>query len=487
MSPILTFALILLATIPVGVAVIWILFKKSIIFNIVLVVYLISIIMAILGFISGNAGLQTLYWSLPVAIIFLLGSNYFIKKYINSPLQEVKHNIDEITQGNLQAITYKSTHGQNELGDIGKSIESLVNELKQIGAKIQESSASLVSLSEKINQGATQMSQGASDQAASAQEVSSSMEEMVANIQQNTDNSKQTEIIATESAAGIKKGNQSVTTAADSMKMIAEKISIIGDIAFQTNILALNAAVEAARASEHGKGFAVVAAEVRKLAEHSKIAADQINELSAQGVTISETAANELGLIAPEIERTAKLVQEITSASIEQNAGAEQINSALQRLNQVTQQNAVYSDQLAVSSEQLAKEAENLKEITTFFRIDSRFIKKEEKNIRKTIEKPSTIIKNTHLTSNGGNNKIAKTISRPKSSVDSKLKHDLPIENNDDKTKDTLNIEKQSEVEKPKVTKFRRENTTKPEKNGDSGFNLKMFDQDGKDSEYEKF
>jgi methyl-accepting chemotaxis protein len=469
MGPILTFGLILLVFVPIGIAIVKILFKNTIVTSIALLIFTSSMGVAFLAFVVGQAGLNNLFWAIPVALAWLLASNIFVIRWVQRPLKGLKQNIDELAQGNLKTEVMRETsERKDEMGEIAASVSRLVEQLMQIASKVQESSGNLITLSEKINQGASQLSQGAADQAASAEEVSSSMEEMVANIQQNTDNSKQTEVIAVESAAGIKKGNKSVITAADSMKEIAEKISIIGDIAFQTNILALNAAVEAARAGEHGRGFAVVAAEVRKLAERSKVAADQINELSAQGVNISEAAAKELGLIAPEIEKTAKLVQEITSASIEQNSGAEQINSALQRLNQVTQQNAVSSDNLAQSSEALAKEAENLKEITTFFQVSFKKNVVAHKNINKTPEKkPLTFSskpsENGHLkspkiehkpTSNGNRNEV------------SKPKENEPME----------------EASKPS---FRKEqpNLKKPS----DGFNLRMFDEDNKDSEYERF
>jgi methyl-accepting chemotaxis protein len=198
------------------------------------------------------------------------------------------------------------------------------------------------------------------------------MEEMASNIQQTTENSEQTQGIVTNAVKGIQEGNKSSEIAVESMKNIAEKIKIINDIAFQTNILALNAAVEAARAGEHGKGFAVVAAEVRKLAERSKIAADEIDELSQSGVSISEKAGKQLAEIVPEIEKTANLIGEITAASNEQNSGAEQVNNAIQQLNQVTQQNAASSEEMATSSEELSSQAEQLKDIIGFFNVGDR-------------------------------------------------------------------------------------------------------------------
>jgi methyl-accepting chemotaxis protein len=154
------------------------------------------------------------------------------------------------------------------------------------------------------------------------------------------------------------------------MKQIANKTSIIGEIARQTNLLALNAAIEAARAGEHGKGFAVVAAEVRKLAERSQKAAGEIAELSGTSVRVAETAGELLGRILPDVQKTADLVQEITAASREQDTGASQINKALQQLDQVIQQNATAAEQLTSTAQELAAQGEVLQESMSFFRLD---------------------------------------------------------------------------------------------------------------------
>ena len=193
----------------------------------------------------------------------------------------------------------------------------------------------------------------------------------MASVQQNTNNAHQTEKIAIKASTDALDGSVAVNEAVSSMKLIAEKITIISDIARQTNILALNAAVEAARAGDQGRGFAVVAAEVRKLAEKSQVAATEINELSKSSVTIAEKSGRLLGEIVPNIQHTAKLVEEINASSSEQNLGAGQINSALQQLNQVTQQNAATSEEMAASAEELSSQADQLKEIISFFRFES--------------------------------------------------------------------------------------------------------------------
>jgi methyl-accepting chemotaxis protein len=151
------------------------------------------------------------------------------------------------------------------------------------------------------------------------------------------------------------------------MKEIANKISIIEEIARQTNLLALNAAIEAARAGEHGKGFAVVAAEVRKLAERSQKAAGEINQLSATTLRVSEKSGEMLDKLVPDIQRTAELVQEISAASKEQDTGAEQINKALQQLEQVIQQNASAAEEMASTTEELTGQSEQLVSALGFF------------------------------------------------------------------------------------------------------------------------
>jgi methyl-accepting chemotaxis protein len=254
------------------------------------------------------------------------------------------------------------------------------------------------------------MSQGASEQASSAEEVSSSMEQMAANIQQNTENAQQTEKIALRASDGINRVNDASDQTLKYMQEIADKVSIIGEIARQTNILALNAAVEAARAGEHGKGFAVVAAEVRKLAERSQVSAVEIDSLTKNSVRATEESGKLLAAIAPEISKTAKLVQEIAAASIEQNSGADQVNNAIQQLNQVTQQNAASSEEMATSSEELAGQAQQLLEMISFFKIDSNepakksFISNEKSQpahtgksyMDKNVQKPYNEIKKVH-------------------------------------------------------------------------------------------
>ncbi len=250
-----------------------------------------------------------------------------------------------------------------------KSLYVMTVKIKEIVSSILTSAESISQASSHVNASSMALSQGANEQAASTEQVSSSMEEMVSNINQNANNSKQTELIAKAASVEIIETSKSVITTIDSMKRIAEKISIINVIAQKTDLLAINAAIEAARAGVHGKGFAVVASEVRKLAERSQDAAKEIDQLSKSSVKLADESGVSLQKLIPSIQKTSILVQEITSSSLEQNSGAEQINNALIQLNNVTQSTASTAEELSSSAEELFAQAETLKANISFFKL----------------------------------------------------------------------------------------------------------------------
>lgn len=256
-----------------------------------------------------------------------------------------------------------------DLKIIGDSINQTIETLNNLISSVIGNADNIVAASSQMSNAAQQLSEGATNQASSVEEISSSMEEMSANIQQNTSNSKQTEKFALKSSQEIVESKDSVIATENSMKMIASKISIIGEISRQTNLLALNAAVEAARAGEHGRGFAVVAAEVRKLAERSQLAATEIDDISLKSVYVAQKSGQMLTEVVPEIQKTSDLIQEITASSIEQSSGVEQINMAIQNLNEVVQENAATAEEMAAGAEELNAQAEILKSAVSFFKI----------------------------------------------------------------------------------------------------------------------
>jgi methyl-accepting chemotaxis protein len=302
-----------------------------------------------------------------LGVTLFIAINSFISNNISSTLKKAVNLAEEIANGNLNVSI--DINQKDEVGQLANALNSMTFKLKEIVTSVIEGTNNIASASEQMSSTSQQLSQGANEQASSVEEVSSTMEEITSNIQQNTDNAQETEKISGTALIDIKAVTDKSKIAVEANKVIGTKIQIINDIAFQTNILALNAAVEAARAGEHGRGFAVVAAEVRKLAERSKIAAEEIVGIVSNSIKANEDAGTLLINTLPKIEKTANLIQEITAASLEQSNGAEQVNSAIQQVNTVTQQNAAAAEELASSSEEMASQAEQLSDLVGFFQI----------------------------------------------------------------------------------------------------------------------
>ena len=302
------------------------------------------------------------------AILIAVGSAVWVSLIVSRGLKQLGSALTQVAGGDLtQTITVRSN---DEIKDLVDTTNSMIERLRSVVGNSSLAADSVAGGSQQLSASSEQVSQGATEQAAAAEEASASMEEMAANIKQNADNAAQTEKIARQSSKDAEASGVAVDRAVGAMRVIAEKIGIVQEIARQTDLLALNAAVEAARAGEHGRGFAVVASEVRKLAERSQTAAAEISAVSGDTVQAAAQAGEMLTKLVPDIRRTAELVAEISAACREQDIGAAQINQALQQLDTVTQQNASASEQITSTSEELAGQAEELQQSISFFRVD---------------------------------------------------------------------------------------------------------------------
>ncbi len=328
-------------------------------------------------------------------ILTILAVFGFMHKRL-SPLTRAGEILNHIAQGNL-TMRVESTYN-DEVGQLMTGMQTMIERLSEVVVDVQLASAQVAAGSAQMSSTSEEMSQGASEQAAAAEEASSSMEQMASNIRQNADNANQTEKIAVKSAEDAREGGRAVEETMTAMKTIAEKIAIVEEIARQTDLLALNAAIEAARAGEHGKGFAVVAAAVRRLAERSAEAAGEISKLSISSVEVAEQAGKLLGLIVPDIGKTAQLVQEITAASVEQNTGADQINLAIQQLNQVVQQNASAAEEMSSTAEELSSQAAQLQDTIAFFKLDNHVTENTERTSGALKTRAATGVRETQRT-----------------------------------------------------------------------------------------
>lgn len=294
---------------------------------------------------------------------------YFVSGKITNPIIRSAEITSNISSGDLTgSFVYKKE--KDELDVLNNSLLAMQDKLADVVTLIRDNSHQIKEASSRLEGDSTALSNATSTMASSAEEVSSAIEQMTANIEQNTENAQTTAQLSHLALDSVKSSNSSTQRMREAIGSVAERISIIQDIAAQTNILSLNAAVEAARAGESGRGFSVVASEVKKLAERSQNAAADIEKLSRRALMISERAGNDMEDLVPEIEKTSSLVDEITAASMEQNTGIQQISSALHQLNTGTQQNATLADTLAHSADELNAFASELQRQVSYFRVN---------------------------------------------------------------------------------------------------------------------
>jgi methyl-accepting chemotaxis protein len=307
--------------------------------------------------------------TLLLVLLATLGLGWYLGRQFIRPLLEIIEVTHHLHDGRLYRRT--AVKRSDELGDLGTQVNSVAEKFTEVISQVRDSTSSVSTASNELNSSAHQLAQGSAEQAATLQEIAGSLQSVDSSVGRNAQHARDTARMANEASSQAEKGGEAVRETVVAMRVITEKILIVDDIAYQTNLLALNAAIEAARAGTHGKGFAVVAGEVRKLAERSQQAAQQISDLAKKSVAIAENAGSLLDRTVPMIRDTSNLIQEIAVASQEQMTAIREINVGVNQLEEVVQQNAAASHQLSATATGLASQASTLQHQVEFFQLDT--------------------------------------------------------------------------------------------------------------------
>jgi methyl-accepting chemotaxis protein len=329
----------------------------------------------LLALAAGAAGATAVLWpearleAAPACLCLLVVVAVFARQLIWSlaqPVNQISETLSRLAKGDLDAPVPELGNIE-EVRRMSRQFGEFVGEVTRVLTSVRSAANALVAASSQVSSASQALSQGTTEQATSVQEITANLEQMNAIINQNAANSSETRRIAVKGAREAEEGGKAVQETVGAMHKIADRVSIIEEIARQTNLLALNAAIEAARAGEQGRGFSVVASEVRKLSERSQAAAKEIGELATSSVRIAERSGSLLGELLPSIRKTAELVEEVAAGSNEQATGVQQINRAMSQVDQVTERSATAAEQLASTAEEMTAQAHALRDLVAAF------------------------------------------------------------------------------------------------------------------------